>query len=141
MPFARTRRQGHGRCTGTQLPLGEMIRFGRVYRSVALALLLATACAPNRAATTRESGPAHRRVAAAPPQAPISLTLRPYIGRLVTTTVTLGADTLRLLFDTGGGETVLTPSVAKRAACRPSPRTSGFRMNGERVVFEHSRDV
>ena len=67
--------------------------------------------------------------------APIVLALEPYVGRLVTLGGTLGADSLRLLFDTGGGQTLLAPDVAARVPCRPSGRSVGFRMSGERVEW------
>jgi hypothetical protein len=41
----------------------------------------------------------------------------------------------RLLFDTGGGITLLAPAVAARAGCVAHARVTGFRMSGERIDF------
>ncbi len=69
------------------------------------------------------------------------LPLDPYVGRLVTLTTVVGNDTLPFLLDTGGGETLITPSVAGRIGCAPSGRSVGFRMSGERVEFDLCNDV
>jgi hypothetical protein len=69
------------------------------------------------------------------PRAPVVVDLVPYAGRLLTVRAVAGVDTLRLLFDTGGGRTLLVPDVAHRLGCIPSGRVVGFRMSGERVVF------
>jgi hypothetical protein len=65
----------------------------------------------------------------------VDVTLRPYIGRLVTVDATIGSDTLRLILDTGGGDTVIDPRVAQRIGCSPSGRGIGYRMSGDTVVF------
>ena len=81
-------------------------------------------------------------VAPAQGQGPVvELRLEPYVGRLVTITTVVGNDTLPFLLDTGGGETLITPSVAKQLGCVPSGRTVGFRMGGERVEFALCNDV
>lgn len=67
--------------------------------------------------------------------------LRPYVGRLVTAPVVAGRDTLHLLLDTGGGETLITPEVARSLGCVPHGRSVGFRMTGERVEFARCNDV
>jgi Aspartyl protease len=64
---------------------------------------------------------------------PIDVPLTPYIGRLVTVNAVIGQDTARLIFDTGGGQTVINPRVAERAGCAPSGRSVGFRMTGEKI--------
>ena len=66
---------------------------------------------------------------------PIVLELQPYVGRLVTVTGRLNGDSLRLLFDSGGGETLLAPRVADDIPCVPEGRSVGFRMSGERVEW------
>jgi len=71
----------------------------------------------------------------------VELHLEPYVGRLVTITTVVGEDTLPFLLDTGGGETLITPSVAERLGCVPSGRTVGFRMSGERLELALCRDV
>jgi len=47
----------------------------------------------------------------------------------------LNGDSLRLLFDSGGGETLLAPRVADDIPCVPAGRSVGFRMSGERVEW------
>jgi len=89
------------------------------------------ACAPGSA--SRETG-----VSGDPPTV---LELQPYVGRLVTVTGWLNGDSLRLLFDTGGGETLLAPWVAAEIPCMPTGRSVGFRMSGERVEWPLCFDV
>jgi len=64
---------------------------------------------------------------------PIDVPLAPYIGRLVTINAVIGQDTARLIFDTGGGQTVISPRIAQGIGCTPSGRSVGFRMTGEKV--------
>jgi len=64
------------------------------------------------------------------------ITLEPYVGRLVTVSAMLRREKLTLLFDTGGGQTLITPSAAARIGCTPGGRRISFRMTGERVVLE-----
>ena len=53
----------------------------------------------------------------------------------------MGRDTLTLLFDTGGGATIITPAVAERIGCRLHGRDVGHRMTGEEVVFQRCDSV
>jgi hypothetical protein len=77
------------------------------------------------------------RAARAPlPAAPAEVRLAPYFRELRTVEATSGEDTLRLLLDTGGGHTLLTPEAAQRIGCRPFGRNVGHRMSGERVEFQ-----
>ena len=71
----------------------------------------------------------------------VKIPLTPYIGRLVTVETILGNDTLQLILDTGGGETLIGTHVAKKINCTPSGRKIGFRMNGEQVVFQYCQDI
>jgi len=66
----------------------------------------------------------------------VSIPLEPYAGRLVTVAVKVGPEQLRLLLDTGGGQTLVTPQVAKRLGCSRHGRSVGLRMTGERVEFQ-----
>ena len=66
----------------------------------------------------------------------VVVTLEPYAGRLVTVSAMLRREKLTLLLDTGGGQTLITPRAAARIGCTPGGRSIGFRMTGERVVFE-----
>jgi len=77
----------------------------------------------------------------APVEEPVEVPLEPYVGRLVTVEVTAGAMPLRLIFDTGGGETIIGPRVASALGCTPAGRGIGYRANGERLEFRFCPDV
>jgi hypothetical protein len=47
----------------------------------------------------------------------------------------IGRDSVSLLLDTGGGETLIAPRVAAEIGCVPRGRSVGFRLRGERVEF------
>ncbi len=65
---------------------------------------------------------------------PVELALEPFMKTdLRTVAVTAGGRTLRFLFDTGGGVTVVSPEVAKAVGCTPAGRLTAHRMSGERV--------
>lgn len=68
--------------------------------------------------------------------APKTLSLKPYVGRLVTLDVQVGNQETRMLFDTGAGVTAVTPEMASALDCTPFGRLVGHRMSGERVEFE-----
>ena len=108
-------------------------------RAGAGVILLLVACAP-RARDGLPPSPGDAAIlqygaASARPDTPIIIPLSPYAGRLVTTRVVAGSDTLRMLFDTGAGLTLLMPDVARRLGCTPAGRIVGFRMSGDRVEF------
>lgn len=65
---------------------------------------------------------------------PVTLRLQPYLGRLFTVETTVDGRPARLLLDTGGGLTMITPDFAARTGCRPHGGVTAFRMSGERVV-------
>jgi hypothetical protein len=89
-------------------------------RAVAAALLAALAlAAPVRAA-----------------EAPVVLRLEPYVAGLVTLTVDVAGRPSRLIFDTAGGLTLVTPQVAAEIGCRPFGRLTGFRHDGGRLDLE-----
>lgn len=67
---------------------------------------------------------------------PARVPLQPYLGRLLTVSALLGREKVTLLFDTGGGQTLITPRVASRIGCTPRGRSVGLRMSGERVEFQ-----
>ncbi len=101
---------------------------------VALVVLLAAAgsagCRSPKDVGYRNYGSVDELVAS-----PVVLTLVPYAGRLRTVTVTVKGEPLTLLFDSGGGQTLVTPTVAERIGCRAGGVSTGFRMSGERVTF------
>ena len=69
------------------------------------------------------------------PAEPFTIRLQPYFRDLRTVQVVIGGDTLRMLFDTGGGHTLLSLASASTLGCSPSGRSVGYRMTGERVEF------
>ncbi|MDX1394023.1 MAG: aspartyl protease family protein [Gemmatimonadota bacterium] len=68
---------------------------------------------------------------------PVEVALEPYVGRLVTVDGEIGGHPARLILDTGGGATSVTPSIARQIGCEPSGRSVGYRMDGERVDFAY----
>jgi hypothetical protein len=72
---------------------------------------------------------------------PAAIQLSPYAGLLRSVSVTVGGATHPFIFDTGGGETVITPELASDIGCKPYGRAIGFRMGGQQVTFEYCDDV
>ena len=72
---------------------------------------------------------------------PIAVPLSPWAGVLRSVTVMVDGTAHPFIFDTGGGETVITPEVAMAVGCTPYGRGVGFRMSGERVEFEYCDNV
>ncbi|WNG33357.1 hypothetical protein F0U61_06785 [Archangium violaceum] len=103
----------------------------RLFLAVLVALCALCACARAPAARRPEA-----HVTRTAPPHPLALPLQAYLGRLKTIQVRIGTDSYRFLFDTAGGETLITPEVATRVGCKPSGRTVEFRMTGERVEFQ-----
>jgi len=125
---ARPRRPGDSLPCG--LPDGRAGRMGRSRLNL-IALLLAPwvlASAPGE-------------VARAPLASPVDVPLVPYVGRLLTLDAMAGTEPVRLIFDTGGGETILSPRIAARLGCTPSGRSIGYRMSGERIALAFCADV
>jgi hypothetical protein len=67
--------------------------------------------------------------------------LEPYAGRLVSLTATVGREKLKLLLDTGGGQTLIGPGVAAKLGCTPRGRGVALRMSGERFEFKYCDSV
>lgn len=109
--------------------------FGCSSRSYLAVAFVAVACVRSGRATSTPEPLLVGGASSAIPSAPVVIELTPYVGRLVTARAVLAADTLSLLFDTGGGETLLMPDVARRMGCSPAGRSVGIRMSGERVEF------
>lgn len=80
-------------------------------------------------------------VAAVPTNVPPSIQLSTYAGLLRSVTVTAGNATHHFIFDTGGGETVVTPEIASAIGCVPYGRAIGFRAGGEQVAFAYCDNV
>jgi hypothetical protein len=81
------------------------------------------------------SGPRDARLSEPRPvqRAQVVIPLKPYLERLRTVPVEIGGDTLDFLLDTGGGVTLISPSLAERLGCDADGRATGFRMRGEKV--------
>lgn len=88
-------------------------------------LTTAVALALAAPATVRGAGPAI--------DAPITIHLEPYAGRLRQIRVEAGRPLPPFLFDTGGGGTFVTPAVAESLGCAPHGRMTAFRHNGDRL--------
>ncbi len=75
------------------------------------------------------------------PEHPVTVALSPYMGMLRTIDVEVGGRTVPFLFDTGGGETLVTPALAELLGREPFGRATGYRMSGERIDFRQIGDV
>lgn len=64
------------------------------------------------------------------------IALDPYFRDLRSVTVSVAGKPRRFLFDTGGGQTMISPALATEVGCAPYGRSVGYRMSGERVDFE-----
>ena len=92
-------------------------------RHLARSIVAALTCA---AATV-----AHAQTTAPDPEPEAVITLEPWRTRWVLRAEVAGA-TRRLLLDTGGGITLLSPAIAKAAGCTPWGRRTGYNMFGKR---------
>lgn len=72
---------------------------------------------------------------------PVLVPLEPYAGSLRQVSVVANGKPLKLLLDTGGGVTLLTPAAAATVGCRVFGRATGFRMTGERVDVRRCADI
>lgn len=83
--------------------------------------------------------------AGAPPAgagpAATAIALEPYAGRLRSIGGLVGDRQAVLLFDSGGGWTILSPELARHAGCEPAGRAVGLRMTGERIEAPLCADV
>jgi len=62
--------------------------------------------------------------------------LEKYLGDLKKTSITIGNRSYSFLFDTGGGETFISPAIAKALGKTVYGNTVGFRMSGEMVRYQ-----
>lgn len=62
-----------------------------------------------------------------------TLRLKKYAGKLRTLDVSIGGQIYRFLFDTGGGETFISPSIAHQLGKEVYGSVTGLRMNGDIV--------
>jgi hypothetical protein len=66
-----------------------------------------------------------------------TIPLSTYAGLLRSITVTVANAARPFIFDTGGGETMITPDLASAIGCTPYGRAIGFRASGEQVGFQY----
>ncbi|MBI4487420.1 MAG: aspartyl protease family protein [Acidobacteria bacterium] len=78
---------------------------------------------------------------ARPADRPANIQLSTWAGLLRSISVTVAGATHPFIFDTGGGETMLSPEVASAVGCVPYGRAIGLRAGGEQVAFEYCDDV
>jgi hypothetical protein len=74
-------------------------------------------------------------------QAQTILPLKKYVGNLKTLQVFIQDKSFNFIFDTGGGETFISPEIAKMLRRPVYGRNTGFRMRGERIEFQRCDDV
>ena len=63
------------------------------------------------------------------------------LGKAPTINVQIGGKTYPFLFDTGGGITTISPSIAKEIGCTPSGQITGWNAGGTRLDFKRCDDV
>ena len=70
------------------------------------------------------------------PEPPQVLALAPYVAGLQTLTVRVDGHDEKMIFDTGGGISMLTVEAARALGCRPFGRLTGFRNDGTAVQVQ-----
>jgi hypothetical protein len=70
-----------------------------------------------------------------------SVPLGAFRGLQPTLTVTVAGHDEPFLFDTGGGITIISPTLAKAVGCEPWGNVVGFRMTGQRIDLPHCDGV
>jgi len=63
------------------------------------------------------------------------------LGKAPTINVQIGAKTYPFLFDSGGGITLISPSIAKEIGCTPFGKVTGFNAGGTRLDFKRCDNV
>lgn len=66
-------------------------------------------------------------------QVPARIALSDYLQVMQTVNIDIGGHSLPFLFDTAGGATLVTPTVADTIGCKPFGRVTGFRHDGSRI--------
>ena len=67
--------------------------------------------------------------------------LENYVGDLKKVIVTIGSNYYSFLFDTGGGETFISPEIAKSLGKTIYGSTTGFRMSGEMIKYRKADSI
>lgn len=78
--------------------------------------------------------------ACAPPSPHARFSLEPY-RKIRSVRAVVAGQAATMLFDTGGGLTMISPSLAAKIGCTPWGRLTGYRMTGERVDVQQCTDV
>lgn len=73
---------------------------------------------------------------------PVTIPLESYAGTVLRKVkVVIAGDTLDFLIDTGGGVTLISPSLAEALGCTPGGRAHGYRMSGDELEWKTCPDV
>jgi hypothetical protein len=72
--------------------------------------------------------------------APAHVPLQPY-RKIRSVQAVVAGHAATMLFDTGGGLTMISPSLAAKIGCQPWGRLTGYRMTGERIDVQQCNDV
>jgi hypothetical protein len=67
--------------------------------------------------------------------------LENYVGNLKKVNVTIGSNSYSFLFDSGGGETFISPEIAKSLGKTIYGSTTGFRMSGEMIKYSKTDSI
>ncbi|WP_179222994.1 retropepsin-like aspartic protease [Pontibacter ummariensis] len=67
--------------------------------------------------------------------------LKTYISQLKKVELTIAGQPYSFLFDTGGGETFISPEIARRLGKAPYGNSTAFRMSGEMLKYQRSDSV
>ena len=78
---------------------------------------------------------------AAAPRGPVVVPLTDYLGVVPSLTVNVHGQAVRLLLDSAGGLSMLTPAFAHQLGCAPWGQVTGFRMRGDRVDASRCDEV
>lgn len=70
-----------------------------------------------------------------------TIALTPYAGNLKKLNVSIENKQYTFLFDTGGGETLISPEVASSLKKEPYSKALGIRMSGEKIYFQKCDSV
>jgi hypothetical protein len=70
-----------------------------------------------------------------------TIRLKKYVSNLKQVEVRIGGETFNLLFDSGGGETFISPAVAKRLGKTVYGNATTFRMSGEMLHYAKADSV
>lgn len=70
-----------------------------------------------------------------------TIQLKTYVENIKTVTVFIGGEKYNFLFDTGGGETIISPEVAKAIHKKVYGSMTGFRMTGEKIKVQKSDSI